>query len=121
MFYPTVAFILGLHDDALANTGGMPGVRSPDALESAVVQMQATWGGIDLYPSIAEKAVALGFSIVQNHPFVDGNKRVAYQAMWAFLAANGYLLNGDVKEKQRVMLGVAASLISRDDFTLCVK
>ena len=55
------------------------------ALESAIAQPKATFGGIDLYPTLVEKVAALGFALVQNHPFVDANKRVGHAAMETFL------------------------------------
>jgi len=51
-------------------------------LESALAQPRQTFSGIDLYPTLVEKAAALGFSLIKNHPFVDGNKRVGHAALW---------------------------------------
>jgi death-on-curing protein len=76
-----------------------------------------TFGGEDLYPTIVEKAVALGFSLIQNHPFVDGNKRTGHAGMEIFLVLNGYQINADVDEQERVVLRVASGEIGRDAFT----
>ena len=65
------------------------GVLSLAALESAVAQPYMAFGGQELYPSLADKAAALAFSLIQNHAFVDGNKRVGHVALETFLVLNG--------------------------------
>jgi death on curing protein len=67
-----------------------------------------TFGGEDLYPSLLEKAAALGFSIIMNHPFVDGNKRTGHAAMETFLILNGMEINASVDEQERVVLAIAS-------------
>lgn len=84
-------------------------------LQSAVAQPWASFGGADLYPSLEEKAAALGFSLIRNHAFVDGNKRVGHAAMAVFLLLNGHELVATVDEAERVILGVAASELQRED------
>jgi death-on-curing protein len=74
-----------------------------------------TFGGDDLYPSLEEKAAALGFSLIQNHPFVDGNKRVGHAAMETFLVLIGYEFTAAVDEAERAILSVAAGTSSRED------
>ena len=76
--YLTLEEVLELHRLALAQAGGLAGVRDLGALDSALAQPQMAFGGQELYPSLREKAAALGFSLVCNHPFVDGNKRVGH-------------------------------------------
>ena len=87
-----------IHERSLAEYGGDPGVRDQGLLESAVAQPRARFGGNDLYPSIAEKAAALAFSLVKNHPFFDGNKRTGYGAMMMFLSRNGHTINAPLDE-----------------------
>jgi death-on-curing protein len=87
--YLTLGEVVELHRRLLAATGGAPGIRDLAVLESAVAQPEATFGSVDLYPTLAEKAAALCSSLVQGHPFVDGNKRVAHAAMETFLVLNG--------------------------------
>ena len=89
MRYLTLAEVVELHRRLLQATGGAPGVRDFGALESAIAQPKASFAGVDLHPTLAEKAAALAFSLVQNHPFVDGNKRVGHAAMETFLVLNG--------------------------------
>jgi death-on-curing protein len=78
------------------------------------------FGGQDLYPSLGEKAAALGFSLVCNHPFVDGNKRVGHAAMETFLVLNGWELAAEVAEQEQVILRLAAGTLKRDEFTAWV-
>ena len=85
-------------------------------MESAIAQPRQTFDGADLHPSIIDKAVALGFSLISNHPFIDGNKRVGRAALEVFLMLNGYELNESVGEQERVILEVAAGRLNREEF-----
>ena len=67
----------------------MPGLRDLGLLESSLAQPHQSFGGVDLYPGLNAKAAALGFSLIQNHPFVDGNKRIGHAAMETTLVLNG--------------------------------
>ncbi len=93
----------------------MPGIRDLGALESAVAQPRMTFGGSDLYIDIAAKAAALCLSLIQNHPFVDGNKRVGHAAMEAFLLLNGCEIQAPAGEQEQVVLSVASGNLSRDN------
>ena len=88
MRYLTLGEVVELHRLVLAATGGAPGIRDLGALESATAQPRASFGGSDLYPTLIEKAGALGFSRTQGHPFINGNKRVAHAAMERALLMN---------------------------------
>jgi death-on-curing protein len=117
----TLEQVYRLQERALAEKGGMAGVRDAGAVESAVAQPQMTFGGEDLYPTLAEKAAALGFSLIKNHAFADANKRVGHAAMESLLVLNGHELVGDVDEQERVILAVAGSTMKRKEFTEWVK
>jgi death on curing protein len=117
MRYLSVDQLLELHRSVIAATGGAGGVRDLGAVESAVNQPRAGFGGENLYPDLAAKAAALCFSLVCNHPFVDGNKRVGHAAMEVFLMLNGHEIVCHVDEQERVMLELAAGAIPRDAFT----
>jgi death-on-curing protein len=80
-----------------------------------------TFGEEELYATLAEKASTLAFSLVQNHPFVDGNKRVGHAAMEVFLLLNGYELAADVDEQERLILELAAGHVVREDLTRWVE
>ena len=116
MRYLTLGEVVALHRRLIASTGGAGGIRDLGGLESALAQPRASYGGNDLYPGVLEKAAALGFSLVMNHPFVDGNKRIGHAAMETFLILNGYELDAPVDEQERVMLELAAGQLARDSF-----
>ena len=106
--------VVELHRRSLARFGGMAGIRDAGLLDSAVAQPQSAFGGQDLYPALAEKAAALGFSlIINNHPFVDGNKRAGFVAMTVFLELNGKRLNCSTDEGEAVILAVASGTMAR--------
>ncbi len=113
--------VLNLHDATLQIDGGAPGVRDEGALDSAINQPRASFGGNDLYPAIEEKAAALGFSLIKNHPFADGNKRTGLLAMHTFLELNGYYLASDPDETEFFILCVAVGEASRDDLVQWVR
>jgi death-on-curing protein len=114
------ALVKEAHARLIARSGGSLGIRDEGALSSALAQPRMTFGGADLYPTLPEKAAALAFSLIQNHPFVDGNKRIAHAAMELFLVANGYELEATTDEQERVILAVAAGEMDREEFAAWV-
>ncbi len=117
MKYLDTARVLALHQLLIEQSGGSAGVRDLGGLESAVAQPQMTFGGVDLYPTLVEKAAALAYSLALNHPFVDGNKRIAHAAMAVFLDVNGFRVQAPVDEQEAVFLALAAGDLSREEFT----
>lgn len=115
--YLSLREILTLHERIAAGSGGAVGVRDLGLLESAIAQPRQSFDGADLHPSILDKAAALGFSLIANHPFVDGNKRVGHAAMEVFLMLNGYEVDASVDEQERVILAVASGRSTREEFT----
>ncbi len=113
--------VLQLHSLIIETSGGTQGIRDQGLLESAIAQPQMTFGRQDLYPSIIEKASALGFSIIMNHPFLDGNKRVGHASMETFLILNGWEINANVDEQESIILGVAKGSVNREQFTRWLK
>jgi len=83
--------ILAVHEFSINKYGGGSGIRDAGSLESAIARPFQTFGGNDLYPTIFEKAAALGESLIINHPFVDGNKRTGFLAIFALLREENYL------------------------------
>ena len=116
MRYLSISEVFELHDRIISSTGGSRGIRDINALESAVNQPRQTFDQKDLYPDIVTKAAALCFSLVMNHPFVDGNKRVGHAAMETFLILNEYEIIAGVDEQERIMLELAAGKMSRINF-----
>ena len=96
----TLNEVLELYHQILQNSGGTEGISNLGALESAIAQPQMTLGGEDLYPTITYKAAALSFSIINNHPFIDGNKRIDHAAMEVFLVLNGFEINASIDEQE---------------------
>ena len=113
MRYLSLEEIIALHARIIAQSGGILALRDRGALESAVAQPEMTFGGNDLYPAVAEKAAALGHSLIQNHPFLDGNKRVGHAAIEVFLVLNGYEISASVDEQEQIVLTVASGAMSR--------
>lgn len=110
----SLAEILDLYGRVLVVGGGSSAIRDLGALESALAQPRATFGEDDLYPTLVEKAAALGFSLIRNHPFVDGNKRIGHAALEVFLVLNGHQLDATVDDAERIILGIAAGTLGRD-------
>jgi death on curing protein len=115
MRYISLAEAMELHRRVIEASGGSHGVRDLGALESAVAQPRMSFGGDDLYPGVVEKAAALCFSLVTNHPFVDGNKRVGHAALETFLILNGFELDATIEEQERLMLMLAAGDLERSE------
>lgn len=81
--------VISMHSSLIGATGGTDGVRDEGLLESALESAFQIFGGIDIYPSLIQKAARIAYSLVSNHPFVDGNKRIGIHVMLVFLALNG--------------------------------
>jgi len=105
--------VLEIHDQQIERYGGSPGVRDVAGLESAVATPQATFEGQFLHTSIPAMAAAYLFHLCQNHPFIDGNKRVGANAAIAFLFINGWEPAFDPDELVEVVLSVASSRLSK--------
>jgi death-on-curing protein len=116
MRYLSLAELLELHRMVIEQAGGSTGLRDLGALESAVAQPRMTFGGEHLYASAIEKAAALCFSLVQNHPFVDGNKRLGHAAMETFLLLNGFEIDAVTDEQEQLILALAAGQLGREEF-----
>ena len=114
MRYLTLADVLDLHRRVMVLAGGNPAVRDLGGLISAVAQPRVTFEGHDLHATAADKAAALCLSIIVNHPFLDGNKRVGHAAMETFLVMNGYEVMASVDEAEQVILDVASGRIDRE-------
>ncbi len=115
--YPDKKTILKLHTRIIERSGGSFGVRDEGLVESAIGQPRMTFSGNDLYPTLGEKAAAIGFSLIKNHPFVDGNKRIGHGAIELLLGMNGFEISAPVEEQEDVVLRVASSEMSREEFT----
>ena len=115
--YLDIDEVLRLHTFVIFRSGGSSGLRDRALLEPAVAQPHMTFGGRDLYASPVEKAATIGFTLVSNHAFVDGNKRIGHAAMETFLVLNGKQIVASVDEQEAVVTSVAAGKMDRADFT----
>ena len=100
--------VVMLHEQLIRETGGTAGIRDDGLLESALEAPFQEFGGVSVYPSVQQKAARLGFGLVKNHPFVDGNKRIGAHAMLVFLELNGIELNHTSEELSEIILKLAA-------------
>lgn len=113
MRYLSLQEVISLHSLLISQSGGSSGLRDRGALESAVAQPEASFGGEDLYRDLASKAAALGHSLIQNHPFIDGNKRIGHAAMEVFLLLNGHEIDASVDDQETIVIDVASGKVSR--------
>lgn len=107
--------VLLLHQMIAAETGGSVGIRDMGLLESALGNAYATFGGTELYKTKEEKAASLGFSLISNHAFVDGNKRIGVYIMLTFLEAEGIRMNCSNSDVVKLGLSVADGSMKYND------
>ncbi len=110
--YLSLEQVLALHAIQLQRYGGGTGLGDRGALESALARPAMTFGGEDLYQDLASKAAALMHSLALNHPFVDGNKRVAAHAALVFADLNGHELTATPEELVTITLAVAEGKVA---------
>jgi len=113
--------VLRLHEGIIDSSGGAHGVRDLGALESCLAQPRQSFDGSELYPTLEEKAGALCFSLVSNHPFLDGNKRIGHAVMEVFLVFNGFELQAPVADQESIILRLASSELSQEELTLWIR
>jgi death-on-curing protein len=100
--------ILILHSALITESGGSDGIRDEGLLESAIHTPFQTFANQDLYPTALEKAARLGFGLIRNHPFLDGNKRIGAHAMLVFLDINNIVLSYEDEDLISTILSVAS-------------
>lgn len=107
--------VLRLHQLITQETGGSNEIRDFDLLDSALESVYATFDGVELYPTKEEKGARLGFTLISNHAFVDGNKRIGMYVMLTFLAVNGIEIECTNEDVIEVGLGVASGNMDYDE------
>ncbi len=107
--------ILLLHTELVKTFGGTLGVRDEGLLDSAINAPFQQFGGTELFPTIQQKAARLGYGLIKNHAFVDGNKRIGTHTMLVFLALNGIELEYTQEELFKTILSVASGELSYND------
>ncbi len=110
----TVDEILTLQRVLIDKYGGLHGVRDLGLVSSAVAQPHASFAGEELYPTLVEKAAAVGYSLIKNHAFLDGNKRIGFAALDTTLRLNGSKLQLETDEAEQTILAVTSSTLDRD-------
>ncbi|HRQ90102.1 MAG TPA: type II toxin-antitoxin system death-on-curing family toxin [Bacteroidia bacterium] len=113
----TVEIVEEIHAEAIAQFGGSDGLRDRPMLESAVAAPQASFGGASPFKDVVEVAAAYLFYLCGNHPFIDGNKRVALGSCLVFLRLNGYEPVPDNEDWETLTLAVAAGVLNRTETT----
>ena len=103
--------IILLHTKLIKKTGGRQGIRDKGLIESATARALATFGGNDLYKTLDEKIAVTTYALINNHGFIDGNKRVGIAAMLLLARINGIILSYSQQELITLGLGTAESLI----------
>lgn len=107
MKYPGYKQTLFIYRKIMQATGGIMGLRDEGLLCSALARPRMTFGGKDLYPALFEKVAVLGHSLIKNHPFVDGNKRLAFEVMDITLRMNGYRISTSLDKRYKFVLDIA--------------
>jgi len=110
----TLDEVLEIHREMIERYGGSAGIRDAGLLESAVAMPQAGFGDTYLHSNLFEMAAAYLFHLVQNHPFVDGNKRVGAMAAFVFLRINGWILTASESEFERMVRQVAEGEMKKE-------
>ncbi|MFC1239397.1 type II toxin-antitoxin system death-on-curing family toxin [Treponema vincentii] len=105
--------VIKLHSSLIAKTGGIDGIRDEKLLDSALQTPFQTFGGNNLYPDVLDKASQLCYSLIENHPFVDGNKRIGVHLALLFLKLNNIELNYSQQELIDFGLGIDSGKISK--------
>lgn len=113
--------VLLLHQLMAQETGGSVGIRDEGLLESALEDCFSTFDGVELYPTKEEKGAMLGYSLVSNHAFVDGNKRIGIYIMLSFLELNGIKINATNDEIVKLGLSIADATMKKNDILEWIK
>ncbi len=119
--YLSLEQVLVAHAALIKRYGGSQGIRDRGLLESAVFRPQASAFGQEAYPDLFEKCAVLGYSIIQNHPFVDGNKRTGFAAMHLMLLINGYDLTSTTDEEVTLTEAIASRKMHEPEVAIWLK
>ena len=111
---PSVETVVAIHAELIKKIGGLHGIRDESLLDMSVNSPFQTFGGNDLYPTLVNKAAHLVFSLIKNHPFLDGNKRVGVTVMIIFLKSNGFEIDCTNEELAELGLGLADGSYDED-------
>ena len=105
--------VLMIHNTVIEQSGGARGILDLNGLQSALAQSAMTFNGVELYPTLVEKAAAVAHSIIANHPFVDGNKRVGHAVLEIMLVLGGFEIVATIEEQEQLILAIASGRTGR--------
>lgn len=109
--------VIKIHQDLIARTGGLNGIRDEGLLDSSIASAHQTFGGNDLYPDNVSKSIRLSYNLIMNHPFVDGNKRIGMHMLILSLRFHDFTFKPSNEEVIKYGLGLASHLINYDEFS----
>lgn len=113
--YVSLEDALAIHARSIDRYGGIDGLRDQGLFESAMAQPQQTFDGVELYPSLAEKAARYAYGIIKNHPFADGNKRTGAAMLAVFLRANGVRFKPQLTDMQETIVQIADGTLGYEE------
>ena len=113
--------VIDFHERLIQLYGGTPGIRDYNLLESALEQPKVTYDGELLHQTVFEISAAYGFYLCNNHPFIDGNKRIALVIMDTFLQKNGYEITSSEKETYKIIIMLSNGELSKNDLASWLK
>ena len=113
--------ILKLHNRIINEFGGIHGIRDERMLDSALANPLQTFAGLDLYPTCVDKAVQLCYGLIKNHPFLDGNKRIALHSMLILISINGLKFEFAYDELIDIIFKVADGSFNSSDLLQLLK
>jgi death-on-curing protein len=116
MKYLAINDVLIIHKRLIEKYGGSLGIRDIGLLDSSISQPKMTFDQKELYPTIYEKAGILSFSLIKNHSFIDGNKRIGHAAMEIFLLINGFEIISDLEEQERIVMSIAKGTMQKEEY-----
>lgn len=119
--YLSVEQVLAAHAALIKRYGGSQGIHDQGLLESAVFRPQASAFGQEAYPTLFEKCAVLGYSLIQNHPFLDGNKRTGFAAMHLMLLINGYDLTSTTEKEIAMAENIASGKMHEPEIAQWLK
>ena len=113
--------ILHFHDQLIQTYGGKPGIRDKKLFDSAIEQSKTIYEGEYSHNSLIEMAAAYGYHLCNNHPFMEGNKRIALVTMDIFLQRNGYEIVASEKKTYKIMMQLSSGKLTKQDLTIWLK
>ena len=119
--YVSLEDSLAIHARSIDRYGGIDGLRDQGLLESAIAQPQQTFDGVELYPSLAEKAARYAYGIIKNHPFADGNKRTGAAMLAVLPRANGVRFKPRLTDMQETIIQIADGTLGYEELVAWIE